>query len=184
MQISDSILELSASDLSQFLSCRHLTALNLAVALGQRAAPTWIDPVLVVLQQRRLEHERAYVDTLRAEGVTVADLSMEEADDAVPASLNAMRTGVDIIIQPALRNGRWFGRPDVLRRTEIPSTVLGRMKSSTRSLPSETTRSGSRARMGKSVRDDGALLPSFPWGPDQRAPFSLQRYIFGHKIGC
>src|SRR6266536_1977231 len=62
--------------------------------------------------------------------------------------------------------------------------VLGRMKSSTRSLPSETTRSGSRARMGKSVRDDGALLPSFPWGPDQRAPFSLQRYIFGHKIGC
>jgi len=123
MQISDSILELSASDLSQFLSCRHLTALNLAVALGQRAAPTWIDPVLVVLQQRRLEHERAYVDTLRAEGVTVADLSMKEADDAVPASLNAMRTGVDIIIQPALRNGRWFGRPDVLRRTEIPSTL-------------------------------------------------------------
>jgi hypothetical protein len=66
MQVSSSALELSASDLSQFLSCRHLTALNLAVALGHRAAPTWIDPALVVLQQRGLDHERAYIDSLRA----------------------------------------------------------------------------------------------------------------------
>jgi uncharacterized protein len=29
-----------------------------------------------------------------------------------------------VILQPALRNGRWFGRPDVLRRNAMPS-VLG-----------------------------------------------------------
>ena len=36
-------------------------------------------------------------------------------------SLNAMRAGTGIILQSALRNGRWFGRPDVLRRVETPS---------------------------------------------------------------
>jgi len=34
-----------------------------------------------------------------------------------------MRRGVDVIVQPALRNGRWFGRPDVLRRFEQRSTL-------------------------------------------------------------
>jgi hypothetical protein len=38
MRLSDTAIELSASDLSQSLSCTHLTALNLAVALGRRAA--------------------------------------------------------------------------------------------------------------------------------------------------
>ena len=32
-----------------------------------------------------------------------------------------MRTGVDVIVQPALRSGRWFARPDILRRVDQPS---------------------------------------------------------------
>ena len=35
MRMSGSAIELSASDLSGFLSCIHLTALDLAVAQGQ-----------------------------------------------------------------------------------------------------------------------------------------------------
>lgn len=57
-------INLSASDLSQFLGCRHRTALDLAVAHGQREAPTWVDPVMLVLQQRGLDHERGYADAL------------------------------------------------------------------------------------------------------------------------
>ncbi len=121
MRLSGSAVELSASDLSQFLSCRHLTALNLAVAFGKRPAPTWIDPVLVVLQQRGLDHERGYVDGLRAQGLTFADLSLNEGDDAVARSVDAMRAGIDVIVQPALRSGRWFGRPDILRRVDLRS---------------------------------------------------------------
>jgi uncharacterized protein len=123
MQLSSSLLELSASDLSQFLSCRHLTALNLAVALGRRAAPTRIDPALVVLQQRGLDHERSYVDTLRAQGLSLADLSTRATDQAILASVDAMRAGIDVIVQPAFRNGRWFGRADVLRRIESESAL-------------------------------------------------------------
>jgi predicted RecB family nuclease len=123
MQLSGCALELSASDLSQFLSCRHLTALNVAVALGRRAAPAWVDPVLEVLQQRGLDHERSYVGALRTEGLTVLDLTARQGQDAVSRSLDGMREGCDVIVQPALRSGRWFGRPDLLRRREIPSAL-------------------------------------------------------------
>ena len=44
-------------------------------------------------------------------------------DDAVRRSIEAIRAGVDVILQPALRNGRWFGRPDVLRRNGMPSAL-------------------------------------------------------------
>jgi len=118
---SGTTIELSASDLSQFLGCRHRTALDLAVAHGQREAPTWVDPMMVVLQQRGLDHERGYADTLRAEGLVVVDLAEHAGDNAVARTLDAMRAGANVILQPALRNGRWFGRPDVLRRVETPS---------------------------------------------------------------
>lgn len=123
MRLSGTAVELSASDLSQSLSCRHLTALNLAVALGRRSPPRWRDPVLVVLQERGLDHERGYVDALRALKLNIVDLSDNEGDDAVAGSINAMQSGVDVVVQPALRNGRWFGRPDVLRRIERQSAL-------------------------------------------------------------
>jgi hypothetical protein len=52
-----------------------------------------------VLQQRGLDHERGYVDGLRAQGLTLADLSLNEGDDAVARSVDAMRAGIDVIVQ-------------------------------------------------------------------------------------
>jgi predicted RecB family nuclease len=121
MRATSNTLELSASDLSHFLACRHRSGLDLAVAQGLRAAPHWVDPALVLLQERGFEHERRYVDTLRGQGLQAVDLSQGAIDDAVSRASDAMRAGVDIIIQPALRDGRWFGRPDLLRRKETPS---------------------------------------------------------------
>jgi uncharacterized protein len=118
-----STIELSASDLSGFLNCIHLTALDLAVARGARKPPTWTDPVLIVLRERGLEHERGYVEEPRAQGLSITDLDGIMGDDAVRRSVEAIRAGADVILQPSLRNGRWFGRPDVLRRTGLPSAL-------------------------------------------------------------
>jgi uncharacterized protein len=103
------------------LGCRHRTALDLAVAHGQREAPNWIDPALELLRERGLAHERRYADALRAKGLTLIDLAEYSSSDAVDRSLSAMRAGTNFILQPALRDGRWFGRPDVLSRVETPS---------------------------------------------------------------
>jgi predicted RecB family nuclease len=85
--------------------------------------PSWRDPVLAVLQERGLEHERGFVEGLRAQKLTIVDLSDHEANHAIANSIDAMRSGVDVIVQAALRGNRWFGRPDVLRRVERQSSL-------------------------------------------------------------
>src|SRR5688572_20317572 len=123
MRETRGIIELSASDLSQFLACRHRTALDLAVAHGLRPAPNVLDPALDVLQQRGLEHERRYVNALRGEGLEVVDLSERAIEHAIAKTADGMRAGVDVIVQGAIRDDSWFGRPDVLRRVSNPSSL-------------------------------------------------------------
>lgn len=118
MRAGDKAIEISASDLSHFLGCRHRTGLDLAVARGMLKAPSWVDPIVAVLQQRGLEHERSYADSLREQGLKVSDLADRFGDDLLIASVDAMRSGLDVILQPALHVGNWFGRPDILRRVE------------------------------------------------------------------
>ncbi|MGH9345868.1 MAG: TM0106 family RecB-like putative nuclease [Vicinamibacterales bacterium] len=44
-------------------------------------------------------------------------------EDALAATLDAMRTGVEVIAQGALGDGHWYGRPDILLRVDSPSTL-------------------------------------------------------------
>ncbi len=123
MRLAGTDIELSASDLSNFLGCRHRTALDLAVVRGLRERPTWLDPALLILQERGRAHERSYANALRNERLSVVDLAGCADDDAAARSIDAMRAGVDVVLQPALRSGRWFGRPDVLRRVSLRSCL-------------------------------------------------------------
>jgi uncharacterized protein len=124
MKLTRTELELSATDLSNFLGCRHRTGLDMAVAHGERKGPGFFtDPLLELLWARGLEHEALYVESLRASGRSITDLSKydEDRDEHVAKTLEAMRAGADVIVQGALRDGRWFGKPDVLRRISTPS---------------------------------------------------------------
>jgi predicted RecB family nuclease len=116
------MIVLSASDLTGHLHCRHLTALDVEVATGARPKPKVWDPVLELLAERGALHEASYVEHLRTGGSVVAQVSGKGVDSAsVSETLNAMRSGVPVIVQGALQVGRWSGRADVLRRVETPS---------------------------------------------------------------
>ena len=56
--------ELSASDLIGYLNCRHLAALDRAVAEGALAKPKVWDPLLDILRERGAIHEQNYVEHL------------------------------------------------------------------------------------------------------------------------
>src|SRR6478735_5431220 len=120
MKVTGTNLELSATDLSNFLGCRHRTGLDLAAVRGERKPPyNPPDPLLELLWARGLEHEARYVESLKASGLSITDLNGyddDHRDEHVARTLEAMRAGADVIVQGALRDGRWFGRPDVLRR--------------------------------------------------------------------
>jgi len=118
-------VHLSASDLVGHLNCRYLTSLDLAVANGVLAKPFISDPVLEVLAERGALHEKAYVDHLKANGLSVTAIEGVGVDASVVGqTLEAMQAGAPIIVQGALQVAHWSGRADILRRVEKPS-VLG-----------------------------------------------------------
>ncbi|HXJ92150.1 MAG TPA: TM0106 family RecB-like putative nuclease [Terriglobia bacterium] len=120
MRLRQGAVTVSATDLANHLSCPHLTTLDLRLTRGEIAEPTWQNPHLRVLQQRGLEHECAYVASLRARGLAVVDLS-EGSDDKAPGlTWAAMNAGTRAIVQASLGNGNWRGRADVLLRVEQP----------------------------------------------------------------
>jgi predicted RecB family nuclease len=117
MRIVSGAVRLAATDVSNHLACHHLTNLELGVARGERTAPEWQAPDLVVIQELGLRHENAYLAHLETNGLTVVNLA-RAGDEAriVEETLRAMESGAEVIAQGALRCGRWFGRPDVLRK--------------------------------------------------------------------
>ena len=119
MRVDAGRLTLSATDLAHFVGCRHRTALELGTALGKRTKPHWQDPLLEALFARGLAHEKAYVESLRVAEGSVVDLSeLVDRHTATEATREAMRGGIDVIVQAALQDEHWYGRPDVLLRVD------------------------------------------------------------------
>jgi uncharacterized protein len=153
MKQTADILIRAPTDLSNFLSCKHLSALDLKVARGELKRPVRNDPALEDLRARGLAHERAYLARLRAQGLTIAGadgladpasltdfagssaaaasgqlaLSLSPAEPTLglgfEATLAAMRAGVDVIYQGTLEHEDWSGRPDFLRKVARPSRL-------------------------------------------------------------
>lgn len=110
MRYSNSHLQKSASDLANYLGCKHLSKLDLSVAEGKRKAPSWQDPATAILAQRGQDHEEAYIKFLKGKGLVVVDLNGEPTE----ATVDTMKSGADVITQANLGNESWVGRADFL----------------------------------------------------------------------
>ncbi|MGC1240335.1 MAG: hypothetical protein WA874_02045, partial [Chryseosolibacter sp.] len=103
--------ELSATDLSNHLSCEHLTQLKRLVALKEIDEAFYHDPSLDALIKRGQQHEAVYVQYLgEQKGLSVIDLRGKDTD----ATLRAMKDGIDVIVQAKLADGQWMGYTDIL----------------------------------------------------------------------
>jgi uncharacterized protein len=117
----------SATELSHFVACAHLTLLDRAAKLGGPKPPKYNDPALEVLWQRGLQHEERYEAGLREQGLAVMRIeapppSRDSWQHHTAATLEAMKAGLEVIVQGGLWHGRWVGKPDFLRRMEEVST--------------------------------------------------------------
>ena len=119
MQQTTGGLSLAPTDLGNFLGCRHLSVLDLAVAQGAAERPYRHSPVLDDLREKGMEHENAYLAWLQAKGVAVVDATRYD----VRATADEMRAGVDVIYQATLGDDRWSGRSDFLRKVSTPSRL-------------------------------------------------------------
>ena len=126
MHLVGSELALSASDLVGHLNCAHLTALDLQVAKGALDRPKFYDPMLEVLQERGAQHEADYVEHLRSAGYEITAIDGKGIDAAsVQATVKAMLSGAQVIVQAALKGSPFGGRADILKRVETPSDLGG-----------------------------------------------------------
>jgi predicted RecB family nuclease len=116
MRIHHDSLIFSATDLVNFLGCRHASFLDRR-NIDEPAPVAEDDPYLVLLQEKGIEHERRYLDTLRREGRGIVDIAAEGSlEDRVARTREAMAAGAEVIYQGALLNGIWHGYADFLVR--------------------------------------------------------------------
>ncbi len=124
MRIVGGNIQLSAYDLSNFISCRHLIWLELQAANKLISAPAHYDPALISFQERGLEFEKEYLEKLRESGVTISE-PHDGSETSIQRTVDAMVKGVDIIYQANLQQDKWVGRADFLRKVDIPSELGG-----------------------------------------------------------
>src|SRR4029077_3952572 len=106
----------SATDLVNFLGCRHATFLDRRQLDDPLPLPPE-DPYLKLLQEKGLELERAYLEKLRAEGLRIVEIPREGSlDERTELTRAAMAAGADVIYQGAFLDGRWHGYADFLLR--------------------------------------------------------------------
>jgi hypothetical protein len=88
----------SATDISNFLACRHTATLRKAESRCEVGKPFRHDPGLDVLRKLGQEHERRQLQKLEADGLQVAkiDGDVPWAEGAAETS-TAMKRGADVI---------------------------------------------------------------------------------------
>ena len=113
---------LSALDLVDFMACEHLSVLEGKVALGELRRPPPSETDLLVARKGR-EHERAYLEKLRASGKDVVDIpgrpDQAGREAAAAATIAALERGAEIVHNATfldLERG-WSGVADFLLRT-------------------------------------------------------------------
>jgi predicted RecB family nuclease len=115
-------LMLSATDVVTFLGCRHATFLDRR-HLDDPMPFAAEDPLLALLQEKGLAHERRYLDTLRREGRAVVEIAGRGSlADRHAETKTAMQAGADVIYQGALTAGQWHGYADFL--VKVPGQSL------------------------------------------------------------
>jgi predicted RecB family nuclease len=115
----------SATDLLNFLSCTHATVLDIEVMGGSLAASNGReDEYLAILSEKGLQHERRYLEKLRAQGKSVVEIEKTDDTEAmVEQTRQAMRDGADVIFQGALTAPGWHGYSDFLLKVDTPSDL-------------------------------------------------------------
>jgi uncharacterized protein len=123
---ADGSLRLSPSDLANYLTCPHLTQLDVAVVSGELERPHRENPHADLIRRKGTEHEAAFLAKLRKEGREIVEISLGDNGDLEAAAREteeALRAGVEIVYQGVLASGGWRGIADFLTRIDEPSAL-------------------------------------------------------------
>jgi hypothetical protein len=127
MRIEAGQVRPSATDVANFLACRHLTRLELLRARGVISPPRAYEAGFADLVARGDAHEKEVLQGFRDRGLQVVDLSPHKGNVAAGADATAaaLSSGADVIYQgvltraPAGGQPALLGHPDFLVRADL-----------------------------------------------------------------
>ena len=149
MQLIDGRPVYAATDLVGYLACDHRLALERAALAGLVEKPIRNDPSIELVAKRGLEHEHRYLEELREQGLRVVEIEkdgsavgpLDDPAQALPRdagaelraaaeqTIEAMRSGADVVYQATFFDGTWRGHADfLLRRDHVagePDSAFG-----------------------------------------------------------
>ncbi len=130
LQLLRAQLVFSPSDLNNFLECPHLTQLDFAGVEGRLGAPSGRTARADLIARKGDEHEAAYLQALKEAGKEVVEISHPEEGSAAAAAaaavtLEAVRSGAEVIYQGAFLHDGWTGYADFLLRVDDRPSDLG-----------------------------------------------------------
>jgi hypothetical protein len=160
-----------ATDVANFLACRHLLTLDRAEARGEIAKPVYYDSGAELLRELGIRHEQAFlrhlIDTERLEVVEIPTVDISWTD-AVARTVDAVRQGADAIYQATFQDGPWGGRSDFLVRVDKayqhPRAILLRGRRN-EACP---VREGAGNSLARSKPVPGLAIPPRPLASDNR----------------
>lgn len=125
MRRIDGALRLSASDLMRFQGCRHATALDLRYLDDRGMTPDTDTDDALLLQRQGDDHELNFLESLRSSGLVIAEVDKDglALEESVERTLEALRSGADIVFQGAFLEGAWGGYSDFLEKVNRPSAL-------------------------------------------------------------
>jgi predicted RecB family nuclease len=189
MQILAGKLLLSATDLVNFLGCKHASFLDLRdltdpVVISERDAAT------VLIFEKGIEHEKRHLASLKARGLDVVEVPGEGFDLAERTALTraVMRAGAEVIYQAALVVPPWLGYADFLKRVEGASN-LGAW--SYEALDTKLSRTGKPehviqlASYSRLIGDEQGRMPTemhVQLGNNEKVPLRVADFIHYHSI--
>jgi uncharacterized protein len=113
----------SASDLVNFLGCTHATVLD----VKNLAAPVSFPPddeAAQLLQEKGIEHEKAFLERLKASGKSAVEIPTGlPLHEQIALTREALKAGPDVIYQGAFSDGTWHGYSDFLLRVQTTSLL-------------------------------------------------------------
>src|SRR5262245_53564625 len=126
MQRHGNQLLYSPSDLGNFVACEHLAQLELAATLGESKRPYFTNAYVELIARKGEEHEKNFLEALRAEGQGVVEVGLGNDRDfatAAEATAAAMRAGSKYIYQAVFLTDGWHGIADFLERIDRASAL-------------------------------------------------------------
>jgi hypothetical protein len=125
MKIVDGHTRFAASDLSNFLACRHLIRLDKLSAQGRLKPDKPFDIGFEMLVERGEAHEATVLARFRADGLDVVEVPRTADAEAAAATRDALRSGAHVIC-------RWSANCNARRRADNDLSLVAGMPTNQR----------------------------------------------------